>query len=159
MVDYYYVYAIDFSDGTVYYGSRKSKVPFEKDFKYVGSPKTHKHKWKDPNITFKKRHIASFRTLNEAREWETRIIKGMWLNFPGKCINENAGGKFNHAACVRGGKASKRRPVRFRREDESFVSESGIRPMCRLLNLDYGSACKILRGQRKTCRGWSLEYV
>lgn len=159
MKEYYYVYAIDFSDGTVYYGSRKSKVPFEEDTNYVGSPTTHKAKWTDPNLTYSKRLISEFESLNEARECESLIIKGLWEMGESRCLNENVGGKFNRAACVRGGKSSPRRPVRFKKNDESFVSESGIRPMCRLLNIDYGSACKILRGERKTYLGWSLEYV
>ena len=90
---YYYLYLIKFEDGKFYIGSRKSKVPAEKDVNYWGSPgKTIKHLWemkKEKHILFESTNIS----LQDLREREYKMIQEGWEKFgKDKCINKNAGG-------------------------------------------------------------------
>ena len=92
-MSYYYLYIIKFEDGRFYIGSRKSKVPAEKDVNYWGSPgKIIKHLWemkKEKHILFESTNIS----LQDLREREYKMIQEGWEKFgKDKCINKNAGG-------------------------------------------------------------------
>lgn len=93
---YYYLYIIQFVTGQFYIGSRKSKVPAEKDVNYWGSPgKTIKHLWemkKEKHIFFESVDIS----LQDLREKEYDMIKEGWRKYGRDiCVNKNAGG-LNH---------------------------------------------------------------
>jgi hypothetical protein len=80
-----YGYKIIFADGSWYWGTSKYKgAPPENDG-YYGSPKTHKHKWKEPHskIVLKVFHDEETRV-----RYETMCILPD-LNDP-KCLNEHA---------------------------------------------------------------------
>jgi Fe-S cluster biosynthesis and repair protein YggX len=92
-MSHYYLYLIQFEDGRFYIGSRKSKVPAEKDVNYWGSPgKTIKHLWemkKEKHILFESTDIS----LQNLHEKEYKMIKEGWEKFgKDKCINKNANG-------------------------------------------------------------------
>jgi hypothetical protein len=106
-MSYYYLYLIKFQDGRFYIGSRKSKVPAEKDVNYWGSPgKTIKHLWemeKEKHILFESTDIS----LQDLREKEYKMIQEGWEKFgKDKCINKNAGGltHLDLEVCIETGK-------------------------------------------------------
>jgi hypothetical protein len=159
-MSYYYVYKITFDDGTFYIGSRKSKVPFEMDWKYLGSPKKHRHKWK--NAKLKKILVDYYDSLEEARHAETEFILDAWEYCPEKCLNASLPSrKFNRESCVLGGKRAEKKKATIILENPSMNCKLlvyGIRPACRVLKLDYGGVCAVLRGERRHHKGWIASY-
>lgn len=97
-VVFFYTYKITFIDGDYYYGSRASIVTPKEDSGYVGSPKTHKDKWK--THAFSKTILNVFENLKEVQEEEIRLIKPVYRTDP-QCLNENCGGRINHTPEVR----------------------------------------------------------
>jgi hypothetical protein len=92
-MSYYYLYLIKFEDGRFYIGSRKSKVPAEKDVKYWGSPgKINEHLWemkKEKHILFESTDIS----LQDLRKKEYEFIQSGWNKFgKDKCVNKSLGG-------------------------------------------------------------------
>jgi hypothetical protein len=92
-MSYYYLYLIKFEDDRFYIGSRKSKVPAEKDVKYWGSPgKINQHLWemkKEKYILFESTDIS----LQDLRKKEYKMIQEGWEKFGrDKCINKSLGG-------------------------------------------------------------------
>jgi hypothetical protein len=95
---HFYTYKITFVDDDYYYGSRAAIVPPEEDNDYVGSPKTHKEKWK--THTFSKTILNRFQTDKEMIEEENNLIRPVYRTDP-HCLNENCAGRINMTPEVR----------------------------------------------------------
>ena len=162
---YFYTYRIDFSDGTFYIGSRKSKVPPEEDIAYLGSPVTHKDKWYDASLTKIKTIISeSYINSHDMREHESELIKESWDDL--FCLNENCGGSMSIEGCRLGGSktgkingAKKMKMVEFTSPEGMTFKYKNINEFCVLNNLDRQHILKCLTGKRKYHKGWTAKYI
>ena len=168
---YFYIYQINFSDGTFYIGSRKSKVPPEEDINYWGSPATHKNKWKDQDLIKEKIIIKSgFKSYKSMRLFETKLIKVAWKTDKANNLNENCGGYFSEDACILGAKMGGKIGNSINKDRTSLLVQfidpngkvhihRGVHEFCRNNNLDQGNIVSVLKGRRSHHKGWTAKYL
>lgn len=90
---FYYTYRIDFEDGFYYIGSRKSKLPPDRDTRYNGSPVTHKEKWID-GTPFTKTVTGVYENSDMMYKAEELLIGELFLTDP-LCLNRHNKTRFN----------------------------------------------------------------
>jgi hypothetical protein len=154
MEEFYYLYIIQFSDGRYYIGSRKCECKPEDDKKYMGSPKTFKHLWTDPNLTKTKHIIREISSYKEVRRLETILIEAAWKR-DGKdvCVNRNSSPRFHPEIYT----LKAREFVLVSPTGEVFYAKN-MSKFGRKYNLDWRHIQKVLKGQRKHHKGWT-KYV
>lgn len=156
---YYYIYQVNFSDGTYYIGSRKSCVSPELDTSYWGSPVTHKLKWKDQDLIKEKIIIKSgFKSYESMRLFEIELIKSAWKIDRVNNLNENCGGSFSEQSCKLGGKLSSLL-VEFTDPDGNVHVHYGINAFCRNNDLDQSHVVGVLKGRHNHHKGWTAKYL
>jgi hypothetical protein len=148
---------IRFDTGQFYIGKRSAPVPPEQDTKYLGSPVTYKHLWKDPTLTKTKHILRVVSTHDELVELETKLIKEGWRKYPDQCLNRNASPAFHPDACKLGASiiAEKtKKKFSIMSPDGTIVHGENIRKFCRENNLDQRHFFKVLTGTRNHHKGW-----
>jgi hypothetical protein len=92
----HYVYQITFLEVPhIYFGARSCKRLPEEDVKYMGSPKTYKHYWKE-NTPIKTILVTGFSTRGEANLYEKELISQQWAQNISLSLNASIGGEKFH---------------------------------------------------------------
>lgn len=98
MQEFHYVYRIDFLEVPhVYFGSRTSKCLPARDTKYMGSPKTYKHYWKD-YTPVKTILFTGFENREDAIICENDLIRQQWNDNISISLNDHIGWTTFHRA-------------------------------------------------------------
>jgi hypothetical protein len=96
MPEHHYVYRVDFLEiAHVYFGSRTSKCLPKLDTKYMGSPKTYKHYWRE-NTPVKTILVTGFRTRETAIVYEANLIRNQWALNKELSLNDHIPGEQFH---------------------------------------------------------------
>lgn len=113
----FYLYVIHFIDFFYYVGKRKCPNVYNPwNDPYIGSPKTHKNKWKSTKFT--KVVIECFDSDEKVSKAETNLLIELdWENDP-YCLNECCGGKFSYDANRRGALTKNKIPVKQSTKDK-----------------------------------------
>ena len=174
---YYYIYMIKFFNGKFYIGKRISKVEPINDVMYWGSPITFKYLWEDNKLEKEKIILKICKNVEEMDYLETKFIKLAWKKFPDLNLNRHASPGFHREARVRGGKTSYMRRLGFHaipinerkgydraKYQKEFILKSpkgeiikgkNVRKFCLENNLNRGCISLVLKGKRKSHKGWT----
>ena len=181
-MSYYYLYMIKFETGQFYIGSRKSKIPAKEDIDYWGSPgKINEPLWeleKEKHILFESTDISYKELTNK----EKVFIGEAWKKYgKEKCINKHIGGNIDPKFLSKMAKeryadgigsianlTPKQRKIAHK---NSAISKSidfqvkdpngkiytakGIYPFAKKHGLHGGNFWHLIRGNAKTCQGWT----
>jgi len=181
-MSYYYLYLIKFEDGRFYIGSRKSKVPAEKDVNYWGSPgKVIEHLWemkKEKHILFESTDI-SYKDLTDK---EKLFIREGWEKYgKEKCVNKNVGGNIDPKLLSKVAKeryasgkttlanltyeervaiqlkGAETKSVEFRVRDPNgkIHTAKGIYPFAKKHGLSGSNLWEVVRGRYNSYKGWT----
>jgi len=114
------LYVIHFSDFYYYIGKRKCPKKYNPwNDPYIGSPKTHKNKWKTTNFT--KVIIECFYNDEDVSKAETDLLVKLDWEKDFYCLNECCGGKFSHDANRRGALTRNKLPVKSQTKEKMSI--------------------------------------